>query len=276
MMKKKVLAVFTCFNRKEKTLFCIKSLKDMNPGLDLDFIAVDDGSTDGTGEVLEQLEFVTVLHGQGNLYYTGGMREGMKYAREHGARYDYVLLLNDDVVFYPNAIETMAKELSDDESRVLVGAACGSDGKLSYGGVKKRSRFRPSFEIVMAEGKREFCDTFNGNCVLLPWKVFMEAPVMDGHFRHSLGDFAYGLTLKKMGYVIEAVDFFVGVCDDNPAEGTWRDPEIPRRKRIQMKEAPKGMPAGEWFYFVKTYFGLASACIYTVLPYVKIILRRPT
>ncbi|GFI10604.1 hypothetical protein IMSAGC007_03073 [Lachnospiraceae bacterium] len=275
-MKKSVLAIFTCFNRKEITISSIKSLIEENAEMDLCFIAVDDKSTDGTAEELEHLEDVTVVQGTGSLYYTGGMREGMKYAKQQKAEYDYVLLFNDDVAFYPHALEKLAEELSPDEKRVLVGAVCGRDGRLSYGGAKKKSRFRPSFEVIMAKGKRKRCDTFNANCVLIPWKVFLEAPIMDGHYRHSLGDFAYGLTLGEMGCEIEVVDFFVGLCDDNPADGTWRDPKIPRKKRIQMKEMPKGLPAKEWFYFVKTYFGTASACVYTILPYVKIMLGRPT
>lgn len=275
-MKKRILAIFTCFNRKEKTCSSIKGLTAGNPGVELKFIAVDDKSTDGTAEALEALEAVEVVHGRGNLYYTGGMREGMKHARQQACSYDYVLLFNDDVEFYPGTLEQMADKLSHREDRVLVGAACGKNGELSYGGVKKKSRFRPSFEIVMSGEKTVFCDTFNANCVLIPWKIFCRAPVMDSHYRHSLGDFAYGLTLKKMGYEIEVVDFFVGVCDDNPADGTWHDPKVPRRKRFRLKESPKGLPAGEWFYFVKRYFGTASACVYTVLPYIKIILGRPT
>ena len=275
-MRKKFLGIFTCFNRKEKTLSCIKGLIEGNSGIDFSFVAVDDGSTDGTAEVLEQMESVTVLHGTGELYYTGGMREGMKYAKQQGGKYDYVLLFNDDVVFHPNALEQMTERFGENGTQVLVGAVCGSNGKLSYGGAKRKSRFRPSFEIVMSKGERCLCDTFNANCVLLPWKIFSAAPIMDGHYRHSLGDFAYGLTLGKLGYAIEVADFFVGICDDNPADGTWRDPKVSRRKRIQMKESPKGLPVREWFYFIKSYFGVASACIYTVLPYVKILLGRPT
>ena len=67
-MKKKILAIFTCFNRKEKTLSCIKGLLEENPGISLDFLAVDDKSTDGTAEALEQMECVTMLYGTGGLY----------------------------------------------------------------------------------------------------------------------------------------------------------------------------------------------------------------
>lgn len=275
-MKKKILAVFTCFNRKEKTLSCVTGLIKGNSGIDLYFIAVDDGSADGTAEALEQIESVTVLHGAGELYYTGGMREGMKYAKRQELSYDYVLLFNDDVEFYPEVIEKMADRISHGKNQVLVGATCGSDGKLSYGGAKKKSHFRPSFEIVMSKDAKVFCDTFNANCVLIPWEIFCKVPVMDAHYRHSLGDFAYGLTLGRLGYEMETVDFFVGVCDDNPVDGTWRDPKVSRKKRIQMKESPKGLPAKEWFYFIKSYFGVTSACVFTVLPYVKILLGRPT
>lgn len=275
-MKTRILAIFTCHNRKEKTLKCLKSLTEGNPEMDLHFVAVDDGSTDGTAEALEGIDQVIVVHGSGSLYYTGGMREGMKCARKQEAAYDYVLLFNDDVEFYEKAIQRMADAIPDDGHTVLVGITCGSDGQLSYGGVKKKSGFRPSFQIVMSGAEKIYCDTFNANCVLIPWEIFQTAPIMDSHYRHSLGDFDYGLTLKNMGYVIEAADFFAGECNDNPPDGTWRDPGLPRKKRIQMKESPKGLPAGEWFHFVRTYFGMVSACVYTVLPYLKIILGRPT
>ena len=275
-MRKKILAIFTCFNRKEKTLSCVRGLIKENSGRDLHFIAVDDGSTDGTVEALEQIESVMVLHGTGELYYTGGMRKGMNYAKQEREIYDYVLLFNDDVDFYPNVLEQMAEKLGENGNSVLVGATCGSDGKLTYGGVKKKSYFRPSFGIVMSKETKVFCDTFNANCVLIPWGTFCKAPVMDVHYSHSLGDFAYGFTLGKLGYKMEVVDFFVGLCDDNPVDGTWRDPKVSRKKRIQLKESPKGLPAKEWFYFIKSYFGVASACIYTILPYVKILLGRPT
>lgn len=275
-MRTKILAIFTCFNRREKTLQALERLVAGNPQLDISFIAVDDHSTDGTLEALEQLDYVKLLSGKGDLYYTGGMRKGMAYAQKQNDNNDYVLLFNDDVEFYENTVQRMVEAIKDSSDIVLVGATCGSDGQITYGGVKKISKLRPSFQILKSNNKKVYCDTFNANCVLIPWKIFQKAPVMDKHYRHSLGDFAYGLTLRKMGYLIEASDFFVGRCEDNPAEGTWRDPRLSRKERIRKKESPKGLPTKEWFYFVKTYFNVVSACAYAILPYIKIILRRPT
>ena len=50
----RVLAVFTCYNRKEKTKTCIETLVNGNPSCEFSFIAVDDNSTDGTSDMLKK------------------------------------------------------------------------------------------------------------------------------------------------------------------------------------------------------------------------------
>ena len=75
-----VTAIFTSFNRKEQSLRCVKSLTEQNPSVDFHFIVVDDGSTDGTGEALLGLPDtdLTLVEGNGNLYWCGGMRKGIE------------------------------------------------------------------------------------------------------------------------------------------------------------------------------------------------------
>ena len=46
----KITVVFTCFNRKAKTLECVKRLVEGNKTIEFEFVIVDDGSTDGTEE----------------------------------------------------------------------------------------------------------------------------------------------------------------------------------------------------------------------------------
>ena len=48
----KITVLFTCFNRKEKTMECVKRLVEGNKNIQFDFVIVDDGSTDGTAETL--------------------------------------------------------------------------------------------------------------------------------------------------------------------------------------------------------------------------------
>lgn len=81
-----ITVIFTCFNRREKTLQCIKSLSGGNKDIAFQYVIVDDNSTDGTYEALEDLKrsgmTIDVLRGTGNLFWAGGMRKGIAYAKE--------------------------------------------------------------------------------------------------------------------------------------------------------------------------------------------------
>ena len=51
-----ITVIFTCFNRREKTLQCIKSLSGGNKDIAFQYVIVDDNSTDGTYEALEEIQ----------------------------------------------------------------------------------------------------------------------------------------------------------------------------------------------------------------------------
>lgn len=92
-----LVAVITpVHNNKEDTqefLECLKSVTYPNYKV----IIVDDGSTDGTEEMLKQEHpDVTVLKGDGNLWWALAANTGIKKAIELGA--GYVLLMNNDTV----------------------------------------------------------------------------------------------------------------------------------------------------------------------------------
>ena len=67
MKQQKIAVVLTCFNRKEKTDACLDALINaalrMGDMVDLHIIVTDDGSKDGTREMLhERYPQVEVLH----------------------------------------------------------------------------------------------------------------------------------------------------------------------------------------------------------------------
>lgn len=270
----KILGIFTCYNRKEKTIKCLNSLMHENTSIDFSFIAVDDNSTDGTRDALLSYNNVQLISGNGHCYYSGGMRLGIQEAKRSCDMYDWILLFNDDVTFFPHAIEKL-KTYSLKKNEIIVGATCDRDKRLSYGGVIKKALFKPTFEIIMSQNSRCFCDTFNANCVLLPTNIFKALPNIDNHYTHAMGDYDYGLEARKRNFPIVVSDFFVGICIDNPVDGTWRDVKLSRRERLKKKENPKGLPCREWFYFIKKHYGFLSACVNSITPYLKILIRRP-
>lgn len=268
----KILGLMTCFNRKDRTIHTLKSLIENN-NCRFDFIVLDDNSTDGTYESLCEFPNVSVLRGDGNMYYSGGMRRVINQALNLDSCYDYCMLFNDDVDFYNGAIDYLIKR-SDEES-IMVGPTCDDSGNISYGGVVRTSAFRPSFNIIKGDDTGETkCDTFNANCVLIPWNIFRGLGNIDDKYTHSLGDFDYGFSAKRSGITIRVVEKFVGVCCDNPTQGSWRDVTLTRKERITLKETPKGLPREEWFYYLKKNYSIGTAIVYSIIPYIRIILKK--
>ncbi|MGN0512819.1 MAG: glycosyltransferase family 2 protein [Lachnospiraceae bacterium] len=270
----KAVIILTCFNRKEKTTKCIKSLKEGTKKLLLEFVVVDDKSTDGTVEaVCEIVPDAHVITGTGGLFWNGGMNRGMEYAKENIKDAEYYVMVNDDVDFYPGIFDEMAENLSG-QNRVLVGATCSADDELSYGGICYNGRKSLKLRTVGPDEPDVMCDTFNANCVFIPNEIFMKAGATDPHYSHSMGDFDYGFTIKRLGYKINVFHRFVGVCNDNPTSCTWQDASLPIGRRLKLKESPKGLPFKDWFRYLRKNFGLDVAIVRSITPYIKILLRK--
>ncbi len=272
----KIVAVFTCFNRKEITKKCIQTLLEGNRSCEFTFVAVDDNSNDGTNLMLAEMAKglnIHVIKGDGNLFYSGGMRMGMDYIlhdRKH--QYDYLLMVNDDVKFFNQCVERLIDQSKQQRDSVIVGATQDDQGNLSYSGIKYTTGIH-YIQMPIEEWEEEV-DTFNANCVLIPFDAFLNTGSIDSVYAHSLGDFDYGLSLKKNGYKLYVSKEYVGICNNNSSAGTWNDASLRRIDRIKRKETVKGAPFKQWYYFLKKNFGLPTAIIYSISPYIRIILGR--
>lgn len=271
-----IIVVFTCFNRKEKTKNCIETLVNRNSNCRFTFVVVDDNSTDGTVEQLIQMKNeydIHLIEGNGNLFYSGGMRKGMEYIKTKMTReYDFILMINDDVDFLDKTIEQIVKQSREQNDAVIVGAMKDETDRFSYGAVKYTKGFH--YKKLDVEDWKIEADTFNANCVLIPKKAFKNTEIMDKIYIHSLGDFDYGLSLKRNGYIIHPSRIYVGICNNNPAKGTWTDSSLSRKERVKKKEHIKGAPTKQWFYFLKKNFGVFTASKGIVTPYIRIIIGK--
>ena len=64
-----ITVILTCFNRKEKTQACIRELVEKNAACSFTFVVVDDNSSDGTVEVLQEMQKeydIRLLQSDGN------------------------------------------------------------------------------------------------------------------------------------------------------------------------------------------------------------------
>lgn len=89
-----VALVVPVHNNKEDTAEFLESLKGVTyPNYKI--IIIDDGSTDGTEDLIkEKYPYVILLKGDGSLWWSGATNKGIKKAIQIGA--DYVLLTNND------------------------------------------------------------------------------------------------------------------------------------------------------------------------------------
>lgn len=177
-----VYAVVPAFNRCEKTLRFLKVFEQVTyPNRRA--VIVDDGSTDGTRYSIDlNYPEVPVLHGNGDLWWSGGTNLGIDYALEHGA--DYILTINDDCVIDPHFLSHMV-EIARQDPMYIVGCRlqCQDDRDEIWSiGTTLRLEAGTLFELNFAgqrwsEVRDALPDPFPveamaGNGVLLPRAVF--------------------------------------------------------------------------------------------------------
>ncbi len=279
-----IAVLLTCYNRKEKTTACISSLaaakermqqETQDGDYELEFIVTDDQSTDGTPEALQRLPYqIRLLQGTGQLFWCGGMNLSMDYVLAQPRSYQYVMLVNDDVCFYPDALVRLIRRLEGSDADIVVGSTVDGAGRMSYGGIKMTSKHFARYQMIEPSKEPAACDTFNCNCILMTTETFCALGRIDPVYIHSMGDFDYGMRATKKGLKIVNCDAHIGECDGNNIEGTWKDVSLPRKKRLALKEGPKGLPKHDWYHFIRKNYGLLPAWYHSITPYIRILLAK--
>lgn len=135
------------FNTRDLTLACLKTLSAFAQDEGWQLLVVDNGSSDGSVEAIEQaFPNIELIASPTNRGYAGGNNLGLKHA--HG---DNIILLNSDVLAEPSVLKALAGYLS---SHPDVGAV--SPRLLTQAGVAQPYAFGcdPSLGYLLRRG---FC-----------------------------------------------------------------------------------------------------------------------
>jgi len=268
-----IAVLITCHNRRETTLRALQSLREQSlpDGCSLRILLTDDGSTDGTGDaVRSQFPEVTVLQGDGNLFWAGGT----SLAWEAAGEADFYLWLNDDVVLFPHTLATLFHTYREagQSSAIIVGATRDPvSNKTSTGGIRRRS-WHNCF-VMEPEDKAKPCDAFSGNIVLIPQQAKQELGYLDPAFRHFFADADYGMRAKQKGIVCLLAAGHLGACQLNPLTNSSFDTKLSFRQRWQKMFGAKGYrPPREWWAFVRAHAPRPKT-LYWAIPYLLFVVE---
>jgi len=116
----KIYILLPVHNRKEITRGFVECLKAQTVS-DYHLVLIDDGSTDGTAEMVRSyIPLVTILQGTGNLWWAGSLQYGLEWLKKHEVdKNALVLFINDDLRFSPYYLER-AISLMTDKMGVLI------------------------------------------------------------------------------------------------------------------------------------------------------------
>src|SRR5436190_24245867 len=105
------------FNTAPELVACLESLARCAAALPHEIIVVDNGSTDGSVEALQQrFPAVQVIANQENLGFSKANNQALPLARG-----EYTLFLNPDSEMQPGTLERMLAELAEFPERAAVG-----------------------------------------------------------------------------------------------------------------------------------------------------------
>ena len=206
----KIFIVIPVFNRIELTKNCLYSLSRQTYK-NYEIIVVDDNSSDGTyGIISRDFQDVTLLKGDGNLWWTGGTNIGVKYALKTAQNNDYVLTLNNDTKVYPAYLEHIIST-SFKNPKSIIGSLCvhmdnpklidTSGFIMDWQNCSSRYVKRPGVQRnPELTGVRQITHTC-GKGVLIPIQVFKKIGLFDQqHFPHYHADSAFTLKAHLNGF----------------------------------------------------------------------------
>ncbi len=143
-MMKDIAVLIPVYNHLAYTKTCVKTLQDLVTeyvftGIRLTVVVIDDGSTDGTGEWLgKNYPGVIVLRGDGDLWWSGAVNLGARYAIET-LHSDYLLLWNNDIIADQGYFKEMDKLIPSLPGNVIAGSKIFRKGEdpviWSFGGI---------------------------------------------------------------------------------------------------------------------------------------------
>lgn len=201
-----IYIVIPVHNRQEYTIACLNSLRRQSVN-GFNVVVVDDGSTDGTVDILRQrFPEVLCIPGDGTLWWAGAMNRGVTCALEKGAR--YIVSLNNDTEAASDFVHRMSESARKHPETLFGAYILDIDSQRpEYGGSRMNWKegnvqLLDTIPLGQRKGLHEVTH-FPGRGLWIPSEVFTEIGLFDADtFPHTAADYDFTLRAASAGYKI--------------------------------------------------------------------------
>jgi GT2 family glycosyltransferase len=181
--------VLVCWNNRAYLGPCLESLYQSKMKCTFDIVVVDNGSTDGTPEMLaEKYPEVIIIQNAGNVGLGKASNQGIEATRGR-----YILLLNNDTIVNGESFDAMAEFLDNNSRAAAVGGkllnpdgsiqACYNDFPTLHEEFFVATRlgelWRPGYPAVMQAGEIKSVDWLGSACLLLRRSALDQVGLLD-------------------------------------------------------------------------------------------------
>ncbi len=263
-----------CHNRMILTSRWLEALdKNLPQNWNLTLIAVDDGSSDGTHQLLASTPIVTRIEkGDGTWFWARSMAHAESILTNHYT-IDYIIWANDDTTYFENSLDYVERIRAKNPKTILVGQFKDPiTDRISYGGLRKIGRHPFRFKQIETSEEGQGCDAFTGNFVLIPMDAQVRIGNIDGSYQHGYADLDYSNRAKEKSVEIVILHKPLGECATNnidPSEFSTI------RLRVNFLLGRKGMPLKSQIRYLRK-FGNFEWPIYVLIPFLRAIFGLKT
>lgn len=216
----KVSIIVLTYNNLKLNKICINSILNKTAYPNYELIIVDNNSTDGTKEYLEELKEkklpnIKVIVNVTNSGFAGGNNIGIKASTG-----DYVLLLNNDTIISRGWITSLVKHMENNEKLGMCGPVTNSIGneakiKVNYNTYSEMESFSYNYTWENMQKQYKNPDVLALFCTLIKREVINRCGMLDEAYGIGMfEDDDYAEAVKKAGYQLTiAEDSFIHHCE---------------------------------------------------------------